>query len=77
MSEFTGTPASTKSWRAPPLVPSTKKKMKEFQNKCARNMSTIQILILKILEMQTYVYKGVGGRIKMKIQNYLLQKRIR
>lgn len=37
MSEFTGTPASTKSWRAPLLVPSTKK-MKEFQSKYAGNM---------------------------------------
>lgn len=73
MSEFTGTPASTKSWRAPLLVPSTKK-MKEFQNNCARIMLAIQTLIFKISEMQTYVYEGVGGGTETKIQNLLIMK---
>lgn len=53
-------------------------KVQEFQNQCARNMLAIQTFIPKILDMPTYVYKGVGRGIKKwKYKTYLLQKRIR
>lgn len=63
MSEFTGTPASTKSWSAPLLVPTTEKQELQIM---PRNMVCQPNLHSYSLERLIYGYMRMEGRAKDK-----------
>lgn len=63
MSEFTGTPASTKSWSAPLLVPTTEKQELQIM---PRNMVCKPNLHSHSLEMLIFGYRRMEGRAKIR-----------